>query len=347
MPNNVTWPACGDKSDWYSGGIREKVHVYHWNRTGFRVVRSEPRYDSFLARSQFCLAPPGAGHGQRQIQALFMGCLPVTIADHVAEPFEPSVSWDDWGLRVAERDIPRLHELLDAVTPEQRQAKRARMYCAAQHMLYSSITGSVMGEDGRYDAFESTLEVLRVKALHPTAPPQDYRRLDPDFDAFMDCRDPPGFTKLTGREVESLAVMALTAAGAAGQVGSGEITGAEMGAELEQGQEGEVGVEGGGGGVGGADDADAEWGVAAGAAEAAAAAGFAAPPPASGAGNATGNSTGPPPLVLCSHAARDMHRRERSCYYLLRGTGYMGVPGGALCARGHRYHLASCPRLWG
>lgn len=70
-----------------------QVFVSHWNRSGYHVARSEKRYGQYLARSLYCLAPPGAGHGQRQIQALFMGCVPVTIADGVAEPFEPAVNW--------------------------------------------------------------------------------------------------------------------------------------------------------------------------------------------------------------------------------------------------------------
>ncbi|EFJ49509.1 acetylglucosaminyltransferase [Volvox carteri f. nagariensis] len=241
-PNPDTFPACGDDTaEWYGGGVREKFFVSHWNRSGFHVVRSEPRYSHYMSRSVFCLAPPGAGHGQRQIQALFMGCVPVTVADGVYEPFEPALSWEEWGLRIAEQDIPRAHELLGGLTREQLAEKQSRMHCAAQHMLYSTITGAVLGEDGRYDAFETTLEVLRVRAAHPDAPQQDFRRLDPDFAAFMDCRPPPGF----------------------------------------------------------------------------------------------------------NHAARDLRFRERSCYQVLRGGGYMGVPGGAMCAKGFKTRLAACPRLWG
>ena len=36
---------------------------------------------------------------------------------------------------------------------------QASLRCAAQHLVYSSITGALMGEDGRYDAFETLLEV--------------------------------------------------------------------------------------------------------------------------------------------------------------------------------------------
>ncbi|PNH10645.1 putative glucuronosyltransferase, partial [Tetrabaena socialis] len=342
LPNKDTWPSCGRKRDWYSAGIRQKVLASHWNRTGYHVVRSEPKYGTFLAQSVFCLAPPGAGHGQRQIQALFMGCVPVTIADSVSEPFEPAVSWEQWGVRVAEADIPRMHDILAAITPEQLRAKQAQMHCAAQHMLYSSMTGAVLGEDGRYDAFESTLEVLRVRRAHPAAPQADFRRLDPDFDAFMDCRDPSGFKRQSGLPGDG-----------AGPQGS-ESEEAEAEAEVRGPQDaaaalaaGEEGDEGGvvlagsdpeslaEGGAGEGEEGDDDEGEEDGAEEG----GSGGPPPPPGA-------VVQPHPPLCSHSALDMRRHERACYYLLRGSGYMGVPGGAMCAKGYRYKLAQCPRLW-
>ena len=50
-----------------------------------------------------------------------MGCVPVTMTDHVFQPFEPEVHWDQFSLHVAEEDIPNLHTRLEAVSPEQLQ----------------------------------------------------------------------------------------------------------------------------------------------------------------------------------------------------------------------------------
>lgn len=64
-----------------------------------------------------------------------MGCLPVTVADHILEPFEPAVSWDDWGVRVAEADIPRLHDILQGLGREEvarRQVRRQQVACRRQ-----------------------------------------------------------------------------------------------------------------------------------------------------------------------------------------------------------------------
>ncbi|GLC58436.1 hypothetical protein PLESTB_001358800 [Pleodorina starrii] len=404
-PNPQTFPSCGDDTaEAYGAGIREKFFVSHWNRSGFHVVRSEPRYGHYMSRSQYCLAPPGAGHGQRQIQALFMGCVPVSVADGVAEPFEPALDWGQWGVRLAEADIPRAHEILDNISPQQLAEKQSRMHCAAQHMLYSTITGAVLGEDGRYDAFETMLEVLRVRAAHPDAPQHTFRDLDPDFAAFMDCRPPPGFKWLNGTverrtqrpkggggsgsnsTIKAVSVVGGSVGAAAALVGNAAAAnpGAEGSQQQQQQAQGGSGTQGGGG-DGGADadgdgdgggnwdgDGDGDGAVAlstdsnrgsnvtasAGPGVTADAPGpgsgsSAVPVPAAWAGNSStspGPGAGPGPgrvPGLCSHASRDMRNRERSCYDFLRGGGYMGVPGGAMCAKGFKTRLALCPRLWG
>ncbi len=57
-----------------------------------------------------------------------MGCVPVIVSDSVAEPFEPAISWEDWGVRVREADIPRAHEILAAITPEEYARKQVGVF---------------------------------------------------------------------------------------------------------------------------------------------------------------------------------------------------------------------------
>ena len=54
-----------------------------------------------------------------QVLVALMGCIPVTITDGVYQPFEPELPWADFSVPVAEDDIPRLHEVLEALPPEQ------------------------------------------------------------------------------------------------------------------------------------------------------------------------------------------------------------------------------------
>ncbi|GLC66435.1 hypothetical protein PLESTF_000427100 [Pleodorina starrii] len=207
------WPHCQtQRSMGYSDGTRQLVHFHHWNRTGYFVAVGDSEYGKHLLTSKYCFGPTGGGHGQRQVgdpggvaavvsgvarswgsvedmQAALAGCVPVVISDNVLEAFEPFIDWNSFGVRLAEADIPRLHTVLDSIGPQEYARKVERLRCAAQHMAFSSITGAYMGEDGRYDAYETTLEILRAKAAHPDVPPEALRKVDPQLDAFLDCRD--------------------------------------------------------------------------------------------------------------------------------------------------------------
>ncbi|KAG2483237.1 hypothetical protein HYH03_017894 [Edaphochlamys debaryana] len=188
---NASAPRCAtNRSSAYSAGIRQLVHRHHWNRTGFFIRLWDKKYAEHLVTSRFCFGPMGGGHGQRQIHAVLAGCVPLVISDGVLEPFEPALSWSDFGVRVAEADIPRLHEILEAITPEEYALKASRLRCAAQHMAFSLTTGALFGESGRFDAFETLHELLRAKAAHPGVPMERLRQADPQLDAFLDCRDP-------------------------------------------------------------------------------------------------------------------------------------------------------------
>ncbi|EFJ43461.1 acetylglucosaminyltransferase [Volvox carteri f. nagariensis] len=128
--------------------------------------------------------------GGPRMQAVQAGCVPVVISDDVLEAFEPFLDWNTFGVRLAEADIPRMHEVREAISPEEYAHKEVLLRCAAQHMAFSTVTGSYIGESGRYDAFETLLEILRAKAAHPDTPPEQLRQVDPQLDAFLDCRDP-------------------------------------------------------------------------------------------------------------------------------------------------------------
>lgn len=46
-------------------------------------------------------------------------------------------------------------------------------------------------ESGAYDAFETTLEILRMRLAHPNADPATYTQLDPRYAAFVKCQGAP------------------------------------------------------------------------------------------------------------------------------------------------------------
>ncbi len=71
-----------------------------------------------ISSHKFCLAPTGGGHGKRNVLVSLMGCLPVTVTDHVLQPFEPEMPWAPFAVHVPERDIPRMHEILGNISDD-------------------------------------------------------------------------------------------------------------------------------------------------------------------------------------------------------------------------------------
>ncbi len=89
-----------------------QVSEHHWNRTGWTLRTGAEGYTRGLVSHTFCLSPAGGGYTLRSVQALIMGCIPVLVGDGLHQPFQPELDWGKFSIRVAERDIPRMHEVL-------------------------------------------------------------------------------------------------------------------------------------------------------------------------------------------------------------------------------------------
>ncbi len=58
---------------------------------------------------------------------------------------------------------------------------QAALRCASLHLRWSSILGGSAGEDGRFDAFATLMQILRVKAQQPELKPEEYYEKDEAF----------------------------------------------------------------------------------------------------------------------------------------------------------------------
>jgi hypothetical protein len=188
-PNSTRWPNCRDINRGYSQGVRQKMHYHHWNRTGYRISTTNKNYLEDLAGTRFCLAPTGGGHGHRQILVAFSGCVPLLIGDFVYQPFEPEVNWAEFSVTVKQSEIHRLHEILGKIDDKEYRRLQKNLRCGAEHMTYSGFLGSFKWDIGKYDAFETMLEILRARLKHPGLEPHLLAEKDEEFRAFMECRE--------------------------------------------------------------------------------------------------------------------------------------------------------------
>lgn len=76
----------------------------------------------------------------------------------------PEVDWEAFGVLVDWDDIPTLHERLAALSLRDVARKRAAMARVWPRLLWSGLYGtSYLGEGAEADAFESLIDVLRVR----------------------------------------------------------------------------------------------------------------------------------------------------------------------------------------
>lgn len=104
--------------------IENTSAYYHWDLTQSGREDRQKRYAETLAASHFVLCPRGAGTGSiRFFEVMSAGIAPVLISDDYLLP--PHVPWDTFLIRVPEKDIARLPELLEPHLPT--AAERGRL----------------------------------------------------------------------------------------------------------------------------------------------------------------------------------------------------------------------------
>ena len=124
-----------------AGGVRASVIALFANNSnvsGFAVHSGGGLDDrAGMKASRFCLAPPGGGggYGSRDASALSAGCAPVYVQDHVSWPMEDLLPVSLYGAAVAEADLPRLPEILNATLQNRTHALR-QLHCACRALQW-------------------------------------------------------------------------------------------------------------------------------------------------------------------------------------------------------------------
>ena len=122
-----------------------------------------------MASSDFCFSPLGQtqGDSDRYLPAVLYGCVPVFPLPGEALPFEDVLDWNETAVRLTAEQIPRMHEVLDAIPHAQLVRMRRRMREIYRPLLWSSAHGSYLGEpsgtDATSDAFATLMASLRKR----------------------------------------------------------------------------------------------------------------------------------------------------------------------------------------
>ncbi|CAD6220759.1 unnamed protein product [Miscanthus lutarioriparius] len=133
---------------------------------GVRVSEYLPRggasYTDMMRHSRFCLCPGGYEVASpRLAEALYLECVPVVVDDgEYALPFADVLNWDAFAVRVRVADVPRLKEILSAVSPRQYIRMQRRVRMVRRHFMVHG------GPPRRYDAFHMILHSVWLRRLN-------------------------------------------------------------------------------------------------------------------------------------------------------------------------------------
>eukprot|EP00898_Chlorokybus_atmophyticus_P003505 jgi/Chlat1/4155/Chrsp27S04260 len=134
---NIMFSFAGDfREGDYSDGVRQEVKRLFEKEPDFKVVRWSNDAGLDMRTSLFCLAPTGHGWGIRLPMAVLQGCIPVIIQDDTMQYFEDILPYEDFSLRVAQKDIPKLPTILRAVPPEEIARKQAMLARVWRYFLW-------------------------------------------------------------------------------------------------------------------------------------------------------------------------------------------------------------------
>ena len=99
-------------------------------------------YLRVLRDSKFCLAPSGMGFSTRSYESIAQGCVPLVIQDEpvsrtsVDQAFEDVLPWDEFSLRLEQKDIPRLPQLLAEYPDDKWRALKRNLACVWPRVVW-------------------------------------------------------------------------------------------------------------------------------------------------------------------------------------------------------------------
>ncbi|KAK3124662.1 hypothetical protein QOZ80_7BG0590250 [Eleusine coracana subsp. coracana] len=155
----------------FAGGNHGPVRpilLKHWKDRGdpdVQVSEYLPRgvsYTDMMRRSRFCLCPGGYEVASpRLAEAIYLECVPVVVNDgDYALPLADVLNRDAFSVRVRVADIPRIKELLAAVSPRRYIQLQRRVAAVRRHFMVHG------GPPRRYDAFHMILHSVWLRRLN-------------------------------------------------------------------------------------------------------------------------------------------------------------------------------------
>ncbi|KAJ9147690.1 hypothetical protein P3X46_029820 [Hevea brasiliensis] len=156
------------------GRVRPKLLEYWKNKDeDLRIYGPLPirisrkmSYVQHMKSSRYCICPMGYEvNSPRIVEAIYYECVPVIIADNFVLPLSDVLDWSAFSVVVAEKDIPKLKEILLAIPLRRYLTMLTNLKMLQKHFLWNP-------RPLRYDLFHMILHSIWLSRLNQIQIPE-------------------------------------------------------------------------------------------------------------------------------------------------------------------------------
>lgn len=117
-------------------------------------------YPEHMKSSKYCICPMGYEvNSPRIVEAIYYECVPVIIADNFVLPFNEVLNWSAFSVIVAEKDIPKLKEILSSIPLKKYRFMQTNVKMLQKHFHWNA-------RPVRYDLFHMILHSIWSSRLN-------------------------------------------------------------------------------------------------------------------------------------------------------------------------------------
>ncbi|GMH07030.1 hypothetical protein Nepgr_008870 [Nepenthes gracilis] len=152
----------------FAGGLHGPIRpilLRHWKHTDpdlqvYEYLPDDLDYYTLMVQSKFCLCP--SGHevaSPRIVEAIYAECVPVILSKSYVLPFSDVLKWEAFSIQVEVEEIPRLKEVLTAVSRDEYGRLIEGVKAVKRHFVLNR-------PPKRYDVFHMILHSVWLRRLN-------------------------------------------------------------------------------------------------------------------------------------------------------------------------------------
>ncbi|KAF5816268.1 putative xylogalacturonan beta-1,3-xylosyltransferase [Helianthus annuus] len=153
----------------FAGGMHGRVRptlLKYWANKDKNMIVSGPMsyktmsYSRHMKSSKYCICPMGFEvNSPRIVEAIYYECVPVIIADNFVPPLNEVLNWSAFSVSVAEQDIPKLKEILEAIPMKRYRMMQNNVKMLQRHFYWNRTPV-------KYDMFHMILHSIWLSRLN-------------------------------------------------------------------------------------------------------------------------------------------------------------------------------------